>query len=57
MTPKNMALDLFIAKAHPPNGEYPLGNLGPSIHLFFFIFHNIDLLTDIIISASKSVGS
>ena len=52
-----MALDLFIAKAHPPNGVYPLGNLGPSIHLFFFIFHNIDLLTDIDIPASKSVGS
>ena len=42
-TPKNMALDLFIGKAHPPIGEYPLGNLGPSIHLFFFIFHKIDL--------------
>ena len=42
-TPKNMALDLFIAKAHPPIGEYPLGNLGPFIHLFFFIVHKIDL--------------
>ena len=50
-TPKNMALDLFIGKAHPPIGEYPLGNLGPSIHLFFFIFHKIDLFLDIDISS------
>ena len=41
-----MAFDLFIAKAHPPIGEYPLGNIGPSIHLFFFIFHKIDLNAD-----------
>ena len=49
-----MALDLFIVKAHPPIGEYPFGNLGPSIHLFFFILHKIDLLTD---DDTFSIGS
>ena len=49
-----MTLDLFIAKAHPPIAEYPLGNLGPFIHLFFFIFHKIDLFLDIDISSKLS---